>query len=258
MTPLSKWVPAGVLAAGPKKKKDETPSIPLVVEKEPVLYRNFIANAGGRPIAVGYPGGFNLAWSVDQLNLALMWRGAFMDAGRHWTDRGGGEQAPLGYDLLRPTVDVSPPFAVLTSADAEWPKTVKKSDGSESRADGFQWKGYTLDAKRYPTFLYEWGAVKVSERYDVASDGTLVRTIKLAGPIPANAYLRIANGTIQPADGAFAVDGGVFDVQGRGFENKYTVAAQGAQAAGRNLVVPARAEIKITYAWPNTHAGHAH
>ena len=258
MTPFSKWIPAGLADAGPKKKKDQQPSIPLVVGKEPVLYRNFIANAGGRPIAVGYPGGVNLAWSVDQLNLALLWRGAFMDAGRHWTDRGGGEQAPLGYDLLRPTVDVAPPFAVLTSAGAEWPKAVKKGDGSESRAEGFQWRGYTLDAKRFPTFFYAWGAVNVSERYDVAADGTFVRTLRLAGPIPANAYLRIANGTIQQADKGFTVDGGVFDVQGRSFENKYAVAAPGAQLAGRNLVVPARAEIKITYAWPANHAGHAH
>ena len=261
-TPLSKWVPDSFKDSGPKKKKNETPSIPIVVGKEPVLYRNFIANAGGRPIAVGYPGGFNLAWSVDQLNVALLWRGAFMDAGRHWTDRGGGEQPPLGYDLLRPAVDVAPPFAVLTSADAEWPKSVKKADGSESRAEGYQWKGYTLDAKRFPTFLYEWGGVKVSDRYDVEGDATgagkLIRTLKLTGSIPPNAWLRIANGTIQPADGAFAVDGGVFDVQGRSFENKYTVAAEGAQAAGRNLVVPARAEIKVTYAWPNTHAAHVH
>ena len=266
MTPLSKWVPAGLQSAGPKKK-DGTPSIPIVVEKEPVLYRNFVANAGGRPIAVGFPGGFNIAWSVDQLNLSLIWRGAFLDAGRHWTDRGGGEQPPLGYDLLRPTVDVAPPFAVLESTSAEWPVADKKTDqgkgyASEKRAAGYDWKGYTLDAKRYPTFLYEWGAVKVSERYDTEGDATgagrLVRTLKLAGPIPANAYLRIASGTIQPAGEAFAVDGGVFDVHGRSFENKYTIAAPGALLAGRNLIVPARAEIKITYAWTVNHAGHAH
>ncbi len=252
-TPLSKWVPASFKTNEPKKKKSDTPSIPILIGKEPVLYRNFIANAGGRPIAVGYPGGVNLAWSVDQLNLSLLWRGAFMDAGRHWTDRGGGEQPPLGYDLLRPVVDVAPPFAVLASTAEEWPKADKKQ-----RAEGYQWKGYTLDAKRHPTFLYEWGAVKVSDRFEVEGDGRLVRTLKLAGPIPANAYLRLASGTIQPAGAAFAVDGGVFDVQGRGFENKYSVAAQGAQLAGRNLVVPARAEIKITYAWPAMHAGHAH
>ena len=256
-TPLSKWVHPKASGAPLAKKKEGKTGLPLVVGKEPILYRNFIANAGGRPIAIGYPGGFNLAWSADQMNLSLLWRGAFMDAALHWIDRGGGEQPPLGYDLLRPTVDVAPPFAVLTSADAEWPKADKKQ-----RADGYQWKGYALDAKRFPTFSYEWNGLKVTDRFDVEGDATgtgkLVRTLKLAGSIPSNAFLRIANGTIKPEGSAFLVDGGVFDVHGRSFENRYSVAVSGAQLAGRNLVVPARAEIKITYAWPNTHAHHVH
>lgn len=257
-TPLSKWVHPNANGGGTiVKKKDGKTGLPLVVGQEPIIYRNFIANAGGRPIGVGYPGGFNLAWSVDQMNLALLWRGAFMDAALHWIDRGGGEQAPLGYDLLRPAVDVGVPFAVLASADAEWPKADKKQ-----RAESFTWKGYTLDAKRLPTFAYEWNGVKVTDRFEVEGDATaggkLIRTLKLAGPIPANAYFRVANGTIQPASGGFFIAGGVFDVQGRSFENQYNVAATGAQAAGRNLLVPARAEIKITYTWPNTHAQHVH
>ena len=256
-TPLSKWVHPNANGKAVAKKKDGKTGIPLVVGKEPIVYRNFIANAGGRPIAVGYPGGFNLAWSVDQLNLSLLWRGAFMDAALHWIDRGGGEQPPLGYDLLRPAADVGAPFAVLASTAAEWPKPDKKQ-----RAEGYQWRGYALDAKRVPTFSYEWNGVKVSDRYDTEGDATgaakLVRTLKLAGPIPANAFLRVANGTIQPAGSAFQVNGGVFDVQGRSFENQYSVAVDGAQIAGRNLLVPARAEIKITYTWPNSHAHHAH
>ena len=264
MTPLSKWMPAG-FDAGKPKQPDPTPSIPLVVGKEPVMYRNFIAGAGGRPMAIGYPGGFNIAWSVDGLNLALLWRGAFMDAGRHWTDRGGGEQGPLGYDVLRPVAEIAPPFAVLPSASSEWPAADSKGgkgkdDGSEKRAEGYEWKGYTLDAKRFPTLLYEWGGVKVSERYDVEGDATaagrMVRTLKLAGKLPENAYLRIANGTIAAVPEGFSVDGGTFDVQGRAFENKFTVAADGALVAGRNLIVPARAEIKITYTWATSHAGH--
>ena len=262
-TPLSKWVHPKANGGPVAKKKEGKSGLPIVVGKEPVIYRNFIANAGGRPIAVGYPGGFNLAWSADQLNLSLMWRGAFMDAALHWTDRGGGEQPPLGYDLLRPTVDAAPPFAVLSSPDAEWPKPDKqRSKGSEERAEGYRWKGYALDAKRFPTFSYDWGGVKVTDRFDVEGDATaggkLVRTLKLAGPIPSNAFFRVANGTIQPAGTSFQVNGGVFDVQGRGFENQYTVAVDGAQIAGRNLLVPARAEIKVTYTWPGGHAQHVH
>ncbi len=256
-TPLSKWVHPNAKGGPVAKKKDGKTGLPLVVGGEPIVYRNFIANAGGRPIAVGYPGGFNLAWSVDQLNLALIWRGAFMDAALHWIDRGGGEQAPLGYDLLRPAVDVGVPFAVLSSPDAEWPKADKKQ-----RAEGYQWKGYTLDAKRIPTFEYEWGSVRVSDRFepegDATTTGKLVRTLKLAGTIPPNAFLRVAGGAIKPAGSAFLVDGGVFDVQGRSFDNQFNVAVDGARIAGRNLLVPARAEIKITYTWAVNHAGHVH
>ncbi len=248
-TPLSKWVhPKAGGGARVAKKKEGRIGLPLVVEKEPVVYRNFIAGAGGRPIAVGYPGGFNLAWSAERMNLALLWRGAFMDAALHWTDRGGGEQAPLGYDLLRPSAEVGVPFAILASADAEWTK----------RAEGYAWKGYTLDAKRLPTFLYEWSGVKVSDRFECEGEATaggkIVRTLKLAGPIPANAFLRVASGTLQPTGDGFLVAGGVFEVQGRSFENQYSVAVAGARISKSNLLVPARAEIKITYAWPHTHA----
>ena len=255
-TPLSKWVhPKSGGGGAVVKKKDGRTGLPLVVGKEPVVYRNFIASAGGRPIGVGYPGGFNLAWSAERMNLALLWRGAFMDAALHWTDRGGGEQAPLGYDLLRPTAEVAAPFAVLASADAEWPKSDRKE-----RADGYVWKGYTLDAKRLPTFAYEWNGVKVTDRFECEGEATaggkLIRTLRLAGPIPASAFLRVASGTLQPAGDGFLVAGGVFEVQGRSFENQYRVAVSGGRISRNNLLVPARAEIKITYAWPDSHALH--
>ena len=88
----------------------------------------------------------------------------------------------------------------------------------------------------------------------LAAGGKIIRTLKLAGPIPANAFLRVASGTLQPAGEGFVVAGGVFEVQGRSFENQYSVAVASAQISKNNLLVPARAEIKITYAWPHTHA----
>ncbi len=246
-TPLSKWVhpQAGVGGKPVVKKKPGKTGIPLIVGTEPIVYRNFITNSGGRPIAVGYPGGFNLAWSAAHMNLTLLWRGDFMDAALHWIDRGGGEQPPLGDDLLRPTGDVSVPFAILESTETAWPKADKNN-----LAEGYSWKGYALDAKRFPTFSYEWNGVKVTDRFDTggqaSAGGKLIRTLKLTGPIPAKAFLRIAAGTLQPEGGGFSVDGA------------FTVTVTGAQAAGRNLLVPARAEIKITYAWPGGITGHAH
>lgn len=259
LTPLSKWVHPNAKSAGAKKKADAPPPIPLVVGAEPVIYRNFITGAGNRGIGVGYPGGFNIAWNAEQMNVALVWRGAFMDAGKHWTNRGGGAQAPLGFDVFRPAGELAQPFAILASTSGEWPKSDPKQ-----RAEGFAWKGYTLDAKRFPTFLYEWNGVKVADRFDVqgnalGSEGKLVRTLKLTGKIPANAFFRAATGaSIQPADGGFIVNNGVFALDGRQFEDTFRIVADGAQVAGQNLLIPARSEIKITYSWPTSHAHHAH
>jgi len=253
-TPLSKWVHPKWRAGALAKKRDENATgMPIVVENEPVVYRNFITSVGNRGIAVGYPGGVNIAWSAEQMNLALIWRGAFIDAARHWRDRGGGTQPPLGYDVLRLSPEAVPPFAILAGGASEWPKLSKGE-----RAEGYVWRGYNLDAKRFPTFQYEWNGVKVAERFEVEA-GKLVRTLKLSGTIPAGAHCLVAtSGKIQPAGKEFAVEGGSFGIDGSNFENRFNVAVDGAQIAGRDLLVPARPEIKITYSWPHTHAQHAH
>ncbi len=85
--------------------------IPLVADKEPVLYRNFIQGAGPRAIGVGYPEKANLAFDANDLRLALIWQGAFIDASKHWTGRGEGFQGPLGDNIL--TLPTGPSFAVL-------------------------------------------------------------------------------------------------------------------------------------------------
>jgi hypothetical protein len=217
------------------------------------VYRNFIQGAGTRGIAVGYPGGFNIAWSADSMNLALVWRGAFIDAARHWNSRGGGFQPPLGYDVLRPAQEGTLPFFIATAPNADWPKLDPKS-----RADDYQWKGYRLDAKRQPTFLYEWQGVKVQDHFDAEGTGTtsagrLLRTLTIEGSVPANTWFCLVNGAkIESKDGAFIVDAGRFDLSGHGFENRFRIIAEGAVLAGQNLALPVKSgAIKITYQWLN-------
>ena len=55
---------------------------------------------GPRAIGVGYPEQANLAFDANDLRLALIWQGAFIDASRHWTGRGDGFQRPLGDNVL--------------------------------------------------------------------------------------------------------------------------------------------------------------
>ena len=254
LTPLSTSLHPNWKGGGKPKKRDESTGMPLAVGAEPVIYRNFIAAAGNRAIGVGYPGNANIAWSAESMNLALAWRGAFIDAARHWNSRGGGHQPPLGFDCFRPA-ELSPPFAVL-SGSTTWPVVEKGG-----RAPGYTWRGYELDAKRHPVFHYEWQGVKVSDRFEVEGDalsgGRLVRTLKLDGQIPAGALFRVAAGTkITPQAMEFLVEGGRFD-GAIATDGKFVVSAEGATLNGTNLTLPARPEIKVRYAWPATHGAHS-
>ncbi len=135
----------------------------LIATNEAVIYRNFIAGAGSRAIGVGYPEKANLAFDANDLRLALIWQGPFIDAARHRTGRGEGFEPPLGYNVLK--LPPGPAFAALTQSDAAWPSAAGKTGG-------YQMHGYLLDHERRPTFLYSFGAIKI-EDYPVAVPGDL-------------------------------------------------------------------------------------
>ena len=169
---------------------------------EPIIYRNFIEGAGPRAIAVGYPEGVNLAWDANNLRLALIWKGAFIDASRHWTGRGNGFQPPLG-DHVMPFVDGAP-LAVLDDAQAEWPKT-------PAREMDCHFRGYRLDARR-PTFLFECYGVRVEDAYLPIGEAThrqLRRTLSLVSDRALEKlwYRAAAATRIEPqADGWYLID----------------------------------------------------
>jgi hypothetical protein len=194
------------------------------------------------------------------MNAVYLWRGAFIDAARHWTSRGGGGQPPLGFDVLRLHPELSPTFAVLAGPDAPWPKAA-----NGERPAGLQWKGYTLDKKRVPVFHYEWNGVQVTERFDTEgkaldATGKLVRTLELSGAIPAGAMFCAASaGKIEASDGGFLVDDGRLTLDKVSYDNRFKVAVDGGTIReGKLLLVPARPQIKATYTWLTAHAGHAH
>src|SRR5207237_1507830 len=77
-----------------------TGKIELIAFDEAVIYRNFIDGAGTRAIGVGYPEKLNLAFDANNVRLAMLWHGGFIDAARHWTARGAGVERPLGANRL--------------------------------------------------------------------------------------------------------------------------------------------------------------
>jgi cytochrome c553 len=189
-------------------------SIPLVPEKSAIVYRNFIEGAGSRAIGVGYPEHVNLAFDANDIRLAMIWHGAFMDAGRHWNGRGEGYEPPLGDNVLN--LPKGPAFAILAKPGDDWPTAPAKSLG-------IHFSGYRLSADDRPTFLYAIGGVKVEDfaaPLVKGKDATLRRTIELTeGQGGAGLYYRAAIGNKIESGGndVYVIDGAVrMTVQGSG------------------------------------------
>jgi hypothetical protein len=178
-------------------------SIPLVPADGAIVYRGFIEGAGTRAIGVGYPEKANLAFDANELRLALLWQGAFMDAARHWTDRGAGFEGPLGDNILRLHGGV--PFAVLSRPEETWP-------AAPAREQGYRFLGYRLTPDDRPTFLYALGEVRVEDFPSpvAGKEVSLRRALVLtAAPAVKDLHFRAAVGNkIEAlADGWYRVDG---------------------------------------------------
>lgn len=147
------------------------------VNGEAVMHRNFIEGASPRGIGVGYPGGINAVWTPTPPTWRCSGAGAFVDVRRHWTDRGGGNIAPLGYDLVKPA-PASPALARLETPEATWPGMEGK------RIKAIEYRGHQLDAKRFPTYRWETTdlGLAVSETHTPSGDSPPAATP--ASPVP--------------------------------------------------------------------------
>jgi mono/diheme cytochrome c family protein len=162
-------------------------SIPLTPDKEAIIYRNFIQGAGTRGIGVGYPERAHLAFDANDLRLAMIWQGAFMDARRHWTGRGEGYEPPMGDNILHMHPGVS--FFILSKGDEPWP--------TKSAKDlGYKFRGYQLSDDERPTFLYSFNEIKIADfptAIDTKGTPSLRRTITLTTENPIDKlYYRAA------------------------------------------------------------------
>lgn len=179
-------------------------------DTEAVMYRNFIQGAGPRAIGVGYPEKVNIAWDANTLRPAMIWQGEFIDASKHWTDRGSGFQSPAGYSVIN--LPEGPPIALLDSESAAWPAPLKANN--VTRAAGMDFKGYSLDKLRRPTFMYvmNQGGASAKDFYEgVAAkndndDATLKRTLTIEAKSAENLYVRLAAGSIENVEGGYRID----------------------------------------------------
>jgi len=154
--------------------------LPLIPDKAAIIYRNFIQGAGPRAIAVGYPEKVSLAFDANELRLAMIWQGAFIDAARHWSGRSEGFEPPLGDNILH--FPLGPSFAVLAKDSEPWPT-------KSARALGYHFRGYRLTADERPTFLYTIEGARVEDFANPVtgkSTAALRRTLTLTADQPVN------------------------------------------------------------------------
>jgi hypothetical protein len=178
-------------------------SIPLVPEKEAIIYRNFIQGAGPRAIGVGFPEKAHYAFDANELRLAMIWQGAFMDARRHWTERGMGFEPPMGDNILHLHRGAS--FAVLSKPDEAWPiKTPKEL--------GYKFRGYRLSDDQRPTLLYSFNDIKIADfpnAIEMQQEPAIRRTLTLTTDNPIDKlYYRaaVADKIEADKDGWFRID----------------------------------------------------
>lgn len=164
-------------------------AIELVATTEPVMYRNFIQGAGPRAIAVAYPEKVNIAFDANEMRLALIWQGAFVDAAKHWVGRGPGFQVPLGDAPI--TLPNGPSFATLKEPNAAWPSQPAKEQG-------FKFRGYRFTSDRHPIFRYTYKTTRIEDFITAVKGmptGTLKRTLEVtADESTGNLWFRAAVG----------------------------------------------------------------
>lgn len=202
------------LADGPKARAPigiGPQPILLAPKDEALIYRNFIQGAGPRAIAVGYPEHAHLAFDANHMRLALLWRGDFIDASKHWVDRGPGFQSPAGDDVV--ALSDGPPLAELPDpVKSPWPPPPRHA---WEKAPGYRFLGYELDARRRPAFLYAFGEVRVRDFPEAVAGEPrpwIRRTITLEAEAPPAQlwYRALAARSIQKApDGSFRTPEGL-------------------------------------------------
>ncbi|MSU27381.1 MAG: c-type cytochrome [Pedosphaera sp.] len=211
----------------------------VAVTNEAVIIRRAFPGIGKRGIGVGYPSGISLSFDAGQMRLGSVWSGGFIEASSIWRGQGAGQAHILGKDTVNFPAGMA--FAMLESATAAWPTNLTR------QAEGFAFKGYSLDAQQRPTFRYDFGDVLVEDTFlDVKVGDTkphLVRSLKLPQrPPPSGLHFRVA------VDKQVESRGGNAFVVGKGLLVRLSAPGVVRDADGvKELLLPVRGAFTVEY-----------
>ncbi len=121
-------------------------------------------------INVGFPEGGSYTYDPDRANIALAWRGDFLDATPMWNNRGDGSAKPKGSIL---DLGIKMPIAKVLSDTDVWPDSLSP--------EKYRFRGYMLDEEGVPTFHYEVEGKHITDHVRVDDRGKMI-TRKLTFP----------------------------------------------------------------------------
>lgn len=170
----------------------------------PELIRSFVQHKGVKrnfPISVGSPLGTHYTYDLEEGTLLQAWRGEFADVTDMWVGRGHSQLLVPGNASIQATAGIA--VATLASVEASWPQMVPQ---------GFQMKGYDLNADGYPVFLYQYEDLRLQDQILPTSDGNIERQIELVdGQAGTKHYFRLAQGQVEALEsGWYRIDGAYY------------------------------------------------
>ncbi len=115
---------------------------------------------GYRGIGVGYPERIHLTFDAEEMALRELWKGEFANVDL-------GSFHPRGTDSIHFPPGI--PFHRLKSLEDNWPYK-GRNNPTFPQDQGYQFRGYHLDAQRRPTFLYRYGDIAVEDYFEDVRD----------------------------------------------------------------------------------------
>ena len=213
---------------------------PILVDgTESPVFRSFMDLPAGKrvvhAVSVASDSKTHYTYDTDTGMLLQVWRGGFLDATPMWFSRGDGSSRPLG--AVQRFGDPAPMIARLSSRQASW-----KTD---TLGTGFHPRGYRLDDKGNPVFLYRINNCEVADAIQALSNGQgISRSLTVNGSLQ-DTYLRLAEGSKinEVTDGLYAVDDNAYYLKVEGGNAKPFVRNSNGR---QELVVPAAGQFKYT------------
>lgn len=212
----------------------------IVVTDEARMLRRGYPGMGKRGIGVGYPGGVNIAFDAEQLRLAMLWKGRFVDPSGVWYGQGHGRVRPMGR-----------PITLAAGPDLDWQKQAWAVD--DGRPPNHRFRGYQLDERRQPTFRYSLGDVVVTDTFaPVSGDDTgqthLQRRLTLTTDAASDPLrLRLVSGDFRLSANGTIVRSDSLQIQVR---SDHTIRAEADTASIILSLAPQTSqEILLQYQW---------